>query len=71
MKLTSSSFLALGATMASVLCSCSVAAQRGGGPSEGWGTRFQNVGYEINPLSRYSKMMAKDGEGVDAEKPSR
>jgi hypothetical protein len=30
-------------------------------PSAGWGARFQSVGCEINPLSKYNKMSSSSG----------
>ncbi len=35
-----------------------VEAQRAGPANDGLGARFQSVGYEINPLSMFSKMSA-------------
>lgn len=54
---------------AAVLGSQVVGAQRG--PLEGLGARFQSVGYEINPHSKFGKMstMSADSEPVAGGRP--
>lgn len=37
-----------------------VGAQQEGRPRADWGARFQSIGFEINPLSKFSKVSVTD-----------